>query len=189
MNKDVNNMAAAEGVRSSRSAKADKKKNKTRRWSAADTTVVILVVLALAGLVVRLIVSGGKDLSDYKGDGATYAVEYTVDEIYEDAVDSIRALDTVTLVETGDSIGYIAPYDDYAPVISKMYIDGDASIKDSEFLKVSVEGTFFCNNATMKDGCLLVADGGKYIAPGSQVQLATPTAILDVKIVKITVAE
>ena len=181
MNKDVNNIPVGGG-------KVDKKKRNGRRWSAADTTVVVLAVLALAGLVARLIVFGGKDLSDYKGDGVTYAIEYTVDEIYEDAVDSIKALDTVTLVETGDAIGYIAPYDDYAPVISKMYIDGDANIKDSEFLKVSVEGTFFCNNATMKDGCLLVADGGKYIGPGSRVQLATPTAILDVKIVSIRAA-
>lgn len=186
MNKDVNNIPVAE---SNRNGRANKKKSRSRRWSAADTVVVILAVLALAGIVARLIVFSGKDLADYRGDGVTYAIEYTVDEIYEDAVDSIKALDTVTLLETGDTIGYIAPYDDYAPVINKMYIDGGENVKDSEFLKVSIKGTVFCNNATMKDGCLLVADGGKYIAPGSQVKLATPTAILDVKIVKISTAE
>ena len=182
-------MPTVESAKPPRGKHADKKKTKNRRWSASDTVVVIVIVLALAGIVGRLIVFGGKDLTDYKGDGVTYAVEFTVDEMYKDTVDSIKAMDTVTLLETGDSIGYVAPYDDYAPAIKTELIANEGNAKDGQFVKVAISrGTFFCNNATFKDGCLLVADGGKYIAPGSQVQIATPTAILDIKIIKISAA-
>lgn len=189
LNKDANNIPSGEHVKPPRSKHADKKNTKSRRWSSSDTAVVIVIVLALAGIIGRLIVFGGKDLTDYNGDGVTYAVEFTVDEMYKDTADSIKAMDTVTLLETGDSIGYVAPYDDYAPAIKTEIIANEDNAKDGKFVKVAISrGTFFCNNATYKDGCLLVADGGKYIAPGSQVQIATPTAILDIKIVKISVA-
>jgi len=187
LNKDVNINPSADGADPSRRAHEGKEKNRSRRWSAADTAVAVLILLAVVGIVGRLVFFGGSDVKDYMGDGVVYSVEYTVDEIYEATANSIKAMDTVSLLETGDAIGYIAPYADYTPVIEKIYIDGE-DFSDGEYLKVSLRGIIFCNNAVMRDGCLFVADGGKYIAPGSHLTLATETALLDVKVVSINVA-
>ncbi len=189
MNKEINNKVEADVAKTERQPKKEAKKAKLRRWSVADTVVALIVLLAIVGTVGRLVFFGGDDAkAAISGDGVTYRVEYTVDEIYEAAADSIKALDGVFLYETGDRIGYIARYDDYTPVIKKMYIAGEGR-SDGEHIKVALEGMIFCDNAVMRDGCLFISDGGKYIAPGSQLALSTETALLNVRIVSISAVE
>lgn len=189
MNKEINNKVEADFAKTERQPKKEAKKAKLRRWSVADTVVALIVLLAIVGTVGRLVFFGGDDAkAAISGDGVTYRVEYTVDEIYEAAADSIKALDGVFLYETGDRIGYIARYDDYTPVIKKMYIAGEGR-SDGEYIKVTIKGTIFCDNAVMRDGCLFISDGGKYIAPGSQLALSTETALLNVRIVSISAVE
>lgn len=190
MNKELNNKTVvADGAEIVSGQPSQKKKNKARRWSVADTVVAIIVLLALVGGIGRLVFFGGDDAKEaISGDGKTYKIEYAVDEIYEAAADSIKALDGVYLYETGDRIGYIARYEDYTPVIKKYNIAGK-NRADGEYLKVALEGIIFCDSATMRDGCLFIADGGKYLAPGSQISLATETALLNVRIVSISLVE
>lgn len=189
MNKELNNNTAAADVAESTVQPIKKKKGKERRWSVADTVVALVVLLAIVGALGRLVFFGGDDAkAAIVGDGNTYCIEYTVDEIYEAAADSIKAQDGVYLMETGDRIGYIARYEDNTPVIKKYNIAGQNST-DGEYIKVALEGIIFCDSAVMRDGCLYVADSGKYIAPGSQIAFVTETAVLNVRIASISVVE
>ena len=203
MSKDIKNETVESSDSAVQDAAAAKEKKKarraqrTRRWSAADSVIAFLVVLSVAGLIYRLFIFDDKMVEsggNIHSDGKIYALEYTVDSTYEAVADSIKAMDKVSLLETGDYIGYIAPYDDYSPVISKKYLDGvkgpsedknAASDAHTPYDMVSLEGTLFCNASTMQSGSLYIAESERFISPGSEITVCTDTAILNIKVISI----
>lgn len=205
MAKDIKNDMVESSDSATQDSVAAKEKKKARgtdrvrRWSAADSVIAFLVVLSVAGIIYRLFLFDDKVVEsggNINSDGNIYALEYTVDSTYESVVDSIKAMDKVSLLETGDYIGYIAPYDDYSPVISKKYLDGSsvdvgdetAAINDDgsvSYDMVSLEGVLFCNASTMQNGSLYIAESEMFISPGSRITVCTDTAILNIKVISI----
>lgn len=205
MAKDIKNdtvEASDPATQDSATAKEKKKARRagrTRRWSAADSVIAFLVILSVAGIIYRLFLFDDKVVEsggNVNSDGNIYALEYTVESTYEAVADSIKAMDKVSLLETGDYIGYVAPYDDYSPVISKKYLDGssagaedetDASGADGDvsYELVSLEGVLFCNASTMQSGSLYIAESERFISPGSEITVCTDTAILNIKVISI----
>ncbi|MBQ5725527.1 MAG: hypothetical protein IIV80_05170 [Clostridia bacterium] len=71
------------------------------RWSAVDTLIVILVLVALAGIAFRIVHAVREDAP--VGEEAMYMVYFTVAETHEDVLDEVRRFDAVYLLENDAS--------------------------------------------------------------------------------------
>ena len=151
-----------------------------KRWTVIDTVVVLLVLVAVAGLVYRVIYSARKDA---EVETTPYRVYFEVLETHKSVLDEVKGFDAVYLYEDDIRLGYIGVYQDqttgeYTPALTVS--------PGEEMDHVTATGILVCNNATLAPGGgLRVEDSGRYLTPGSVVEVRTDRAILTVRITSI----
>ena len=151
-----------------------------KRWTAIDTVVVLLVLVAVAGLVYRVIYSARKDM---KAESTPYRVYFEVLETHKDVLAEVKGFDAVYLYEDGIRLGHIGVYQDkttgeYTPALTVS--------PGEEMNHVTATGILVCNDATLAPGGgLRVGDSGRYLTPGSVLEVRTDRAILTIRITSI----
>ena len=149
------------------------------RWTAIDTFILLIVLLAIAGAVVRSFVNFDEK-SESEVVGGPYYVEFTVREIHTDVLAEFEISDRFYLYETGEFIGYLG-----------YYANGERALKATSFVEggngalVAAEGCLYCSEGTLKNGGLLLKDVNSYLVPGAVLRLRTDRAVMTVEITKI----
>ena len=153
-------------------------RERKRRWGAVDTLIVLALVLAVAGVIVRGFMEQ-RETPDVTQNGP-FDVYFTVAEIHSSVLSEISGFDMLYDYETGNLMGYIG-----------VYADGSAAINSTGVLAiaggdwVSAQGCMVCLEGSMTDGSLLPYDADKYISPGSVLTLRTERAVLTVTVTDI----
>lgn len=200
----------------------EKRKNKTaatgadvnertkRRWSAVDTAILLLTVLAVAGLVYRIVVEYNDAKAAEKAEKTAYRVYFTVDEMQSSVLDEMNGGDVLYIREDGTVLGYIAVRTAATTNGAGSAVDGAAEAVDTdndETLNldkamtarpiengtdpnaVTVEGVFVCNEWELVDGSLKSADGERYLTRGSVIDVRTDRAAMTIRITEIKTPE
>ncbi len=165
----------------------DKKQTRTSplklRWSAVDTMIVLLVILAVAGIVVRIIYAANEE----KGvaQQAVYEVYFEVAEAHEDTLAEIRGFDAIYLYDNGMKLGHMGVYEDeamggYRPALTVTPAEGATGAH-----RVTAKGCMICTNGSLTDGGLLVEGSGRYLTPGSVLQVRTDRVCMTIRITEI----
>ncbi len=154
-------------------------KSRKGRWSAVDTVIVLLVLIAVAGLVYRVVYTAR---TENKTNNIMYRVYFEVAETHEDVLAEVEGFDAVYLHENGVKLGYIGVYEDtatgeYTVALTPAY----TAASDT----VTATGCLVSTNGIMKDGGLLVGESGRYLTPGSELQVRTDRALLTIRITSI----
>ncbi|MBR6782284.1 MAG: hypothetical protein IKM33_03705 [Clostridia bacterium] len=151
-----------------------------KRWTAMDTVVVLLVLVAVAGLVYRVIYAARKDLA---AESTPYRVYFEVLETHKDVLAEVKGFDAVYLCEDEIRLGYIGVYQDKA---TGEYTPALTVSPAEEMNHVTATGILVCNNATpAPGGGLRVEDSGRYLTPGGVLEVRTDRAILTIRITSI----
>lgn len=152
------------------------------RWTVIDTVIVLMVLLAIAGVVLRGVMDSGKD--EAVADTGTYYVSFTVPEIHASVLEEIKAFEALYSYETGDLVGYVGVYDD-----GNISLRAVSPLTNGNGALVTAEGSMVCLEGTMKDGSLLVRGMDTYLTPGMSLTLCTERAVILVEISEIRAAE
>ncbi len=150
-------------------------KRKTKRWTAVDTIIVLLLVLAVGGVVLRGVVDWNKQ-AETPVTGPFY-VEFSVAEIHPTVLGEIAAFDPLYLYESGELVGYVGVYDDGTMALHTV---GQLSSLNGGI--VSAEGCMVCLEGVYENGSLLVTGMDQYLSPGTKLTLRTDRAVLTVEI-------
>lgn len=153
------------------------------RWSAVDTVILLLVLVAVAGLVYRVVYAARRE-----GDAtsAMYRVYFEVQETHEEVLAEVRGFDAVYLYENDVRLGYIGVYRDTATGEYTVALTPSASTDGTGDHRVTGSGCMICTNATLReDGGLHVGDSGRILVPGSVLEVRTDRALLTVRITSI----
>ena len=157
---------------------ADKQK---RRWSAMDTLILLLILVAVAGLVYRVVYAARKEA---EADPTLYRVYFEVLETHEDVLAEVRGFDAVYLYENDVCLGYIGVYQDtatgeYTVALTPTPVSGGDD-------RVTASGCMVCTNATLSSGGgLRIGESGRVLIPGSVLEVRTDRAFLTVRITSI----
>lgn len=149
------------------------------RWTAIDTVILLLVLVAIAGVIVRSFVLPGEKDDQAVAEGAYY-VEFTVHEIHAEVLEEFRISDRFYLYETNELVGYLGYYADGTRALQAM-----APVMEGDDRLVTAEGCLYCPDARMENGCLLLKDTDTYLAPGAVLKLRTDRATMTIEIKKI----
>ena len=114
-----------------------------------------------------------------------YDVFFSVEQAHRDVLDEIDGFDPVYLFENDVKLGYMGVYretegDGYRVALTPLPADKNDT---SEF--IPAQGCFVCADAVMQDGSLLVAGSGRYLTPGSVIEIRTDRAYLTLRITEI----
>ena len=159
--------------------KATEKGQRSRRtgarWTVLDTVIVLMVLLVVAGAVVRSLTRGDDKAS--AEDHGTYYVDFIIPEIHASVLEEIEAFDALYCYETGTLVGYVGAYDDGSIALRtiSLAVGGNGST-------VSAEGSMVCLDSTLKNGSLLVPEMDTYLTPGTRLTLCTEKAVIVVEI-------
>ena len=154
-----------------------------KRWSAMDTVILLLVLVAVAGLVYRVVYAARKDA---EADPTMYRVYFEVLETHENVLAEVEGFDAVYLYENDTRLGYIGVYQDtatgeYTAALNTTPAEG-ATGSD----RVTATGILVCNNATpASGGGLRIGDSGRYLTPGSVLEVRTDRALMTIRITSI----
>lgn len=163
-----------------------------RRWSAVDTVVVLLALIAVAGIVYRVVYTARQ--RNAAATRTMYVVSFEVDAIHQDVLDEVKGFDAVYFCENDICLGYIGVYEDTTTGSYRVAVERDENpVLDNEGNHipdfVSATGEMVCTDGVLSSGggSLLVGTSGLYLTPGSRVQVRTDRAIMDLRITKIAV--
>ena len=150
-----------------------------KRWTVIDTVVVLLVLLAVAGLVYRVIYTAYKDTQK---ESTLYRVYFEVMETHEDVLAEVKGGDAVYSYEEDVRLGYVGVYQDRTT--------GELTVLTTSHTEkmnyVTATGFMVCNDATLAPGGgLRVEDSGRYLIPGSVLEVRTDRVILTIRITSI----
>ncbi len=154
--------------------KSRAKSGRKGHWSAVDTAVLLLALLAIAGIVYRVIYAAGQRTE--RGEAAMYAISFEVAETHADVLSEIKGFDSIYLTENNARLGYIGVYkeegtDEYRVALTVSPAEG-ATDPD----RVVARGTLICTDGILSDGSLLVSGSGIYLTPGSEIEVRTDRA-------------
>ena len=150
-------------------------KKKTKRWTAVDTVIVFMILLALGGVVLRGVV-------DWRQGAETptsgpYYVDFSVAEIDASVLAEIRPFDPLYVYETGELVGYVGVYDD--GTMALRLLSPSAATANGG---VAAEGCMVCLEGVYQNGSLLVTGMDTYLTSGSRLTLRTDRAVISVEI-------
>lgn len=163
-------------------AKASKTGKTGSGWTVIDSLIVLMVLVALAGVIVRGVIDHNRE-TDSPVDGPYY-VDFVVAEIHPTVLSEIQAFDSLYLYETGELVGYVGMYDDGTIALHQVGLsaaNGGGT--------VSAEGCMVCLEGVYRNGSLLVTGMDRYISPGAVLVLRTDRAVLTVEITAIRADE
>ena len=154
-----------------------------RRWSVIDTVILLLVLLAIGGVVLRVVDISRKDRLNR--DETMYVISFTVDETHPDVLAEIRGTDAVYLYEEEEFLGYVGMYrseneGENTPALTIIPPKADAAEG-----RVGAEGHLVCTTGTVLNGGLLIGNSGRYLIPGSEVMVRTDRVLLTVRVTEI----
>lgn len=155
---------------------------KKGRWSAVDTVILLLIVVALAGLVFRVVYAARKDAAS---EPIMYRVYFEVMETHEDVLAEVRGFDAVYLYENGIHLGYIGVYEDTSTGEYTVALTATPAADASGDRRVTASGCMICADGTFTSGGLLVGDSGRYLTPGSVLEVRTDRAFMTIRITDI----
>ncbi len=151
------------------------------RWTVIDTVIVLMVLLAIAGAVLRSVMDSDKD--KVVADTGTYYVDFTIPEIHPSVLAEIQAFDALYTYETNTHVGYVGAYDDGTIALRTVTpLNSNGSF-------VAAEGCMVCLEGTMKDGSLLIRGMDTYLTPGMSLTLCTERVMIVIEISDIQAAE
>ena len=154
-----------------------------KRWSAMDTVILLLVLVAVAGLIYRVVYAARKDA---EAEPTLYRVYLEVMETHETVLAEVEGFDAVYLCENGARLGYIGVYQDtatgeYTAALNTTPAEG-ATGND----RVTATGILVCNNAApASGGGLRIGDSGRYLTPGSVLEVRTDRALMTIRITSV----
>lgn len=159
-----------------------KVRSRKGRWSAVDTVIVLLVLVAIVGLVYRVI-----DAARKEGETARtmYRVYFEVPETHEDVLSEVRGFDAIYLYENNVKLGYIGVYEDTATGTYTVALTPTPAMGATGDRRVTAEGCMVCTDGTLEGGSLLVGESGRYLTPGSEVEVRTDRVLLTIRITSI----
>lgn len=161
-------------VQEKNAEKTKRSHQKGMRWTVIDTVIVLMVLLAVAGAVIRGVWNIGEDEAN---DGGTYYVNFTIPEIRASVLGDIAAFDTLYDYDTGKLVGYVGAYEDGSIALRTV-----SSLSNGNSASVVAEGTMVCLDSIMTDGSLLVRGMDTYLTPGTRLTLRTERAIVVIEI-------
>jgi hypothetical protein len=151
-----------------------------RRVSVMDIVIILLVLVAVAGIVFRVVsvIREGAPTSK----GARYAVEFSVAETPTDIFLGMQIGDGVFLYKSGAKLGYMGAYqqDDEQPYRVALTLTPGTAKGTSTAI-----GEFVCTDGEMTNGGLLVNAGGLYLTPGTELLICTERVLLTVTVTEI----
>ena len=153
------------------------------RWSAVDTLIVILVLVALAGIAFRIVHAVREDAP--VGEEAMYMVYFTVAETHEDVLDEVRRFDAVYLLENDVYLGNVGAYRDEATGEYHVALTQTPVISDKGTNRATAAGCLFCPDGILRDESLLVGNSGVYLTPGSVLTVRTDRVVLTLTVTEI----
>lgn len=154
-------------------------KTRKGRWSVVDTVIVLLVLLAVAGLVYRVVYAAR---TESEKNNKMYRVYFEVSETHEDVLSEVAGFDAVYLYENDVRLGYIGVYEDTATGEYMVALTPDPTEKSD---MATASGCLVCTEGVMRDGGLLVGESGRYLTPGSELEVRTDRALLTIRITSI----
>lgn len=157
-------------------------KQRKGRWSAVDTVILLLILVAVAGLVYRMVYAARHEAA---AERTMYRVYFEVLETHEDVLAEVRGFDAVYLYENGVKLGYIGVYEDTATgeyTVALTPTPAEGATGDG---RATATGCMVCTDGTLSGGSLLIGDSGRYLTPGSEVEIRTDRAFLTVRITAI----
>lgn len=164
--------------------KSNRAGRKTRfHWSAVDTVILLLVLVALAGVVWRVVYTarqrGGQE------EGTKYVVTFQIPDIHPDVLAEIRGFDAVYLYENDVRLGHLGVYEDTATGEYRVALDATPLDDEERPDYVMATGSMVCGEATLSGGGLLVGESGLYLTPGSEVEVRTDRVLFTLKVTEI----
>lgn len=159
------------------------RRTRKRSWSAADTVLVLLAILVVAGLVFRVVYAAQQDRKDQKH--LQYIVEFEIINTHKDALAGIKSFDAVYLAEKDSKLGYIAgkamnEEGIYPPAV-KVFETPETRGEDT----VIGNGQLVCTEAVSATGGILLRGSDRYLVPGSVLILRTDTVVFTARITEI----
>lgn len=151
-----------------------------RRWSAVDTVILLLVLLAIAGVVYRVVVTVRQETETAQE--TLYEVYFEVAEIPAATLAEIRGFDPVYLVETQSRLGYVGVYKDASTGGYRVALTPHSSVEAGSAERTTATGCMICGGDLLDDGSLSVPGSERYLTPGSELVIRTDRAILTVRI-------
>ncbi len=149
------------------------------RWSAVDTVIVLLVLIAVAGLIYRVVYAARTQNENSR---TMYRVYFEVAETHEDVLAEVAGFDAVYLHENGVKLGYIGVYEDTA---TGEYTVALTPTPTEASGMATAAGCLVCTDGVLKDGGLLVGESGRYLTPGSELQVRTDRALLTIRVTSV----
>ena len=149
------------------------------RWTAVDSLILLMVLLVVAGAVVRGVLD--RRPSHEKETAGPYYVDFAIEEIHPKVLGEIQPFDALYLYETGERLGYVGVYDD-GTIALHTVVSPVSSARS-----VAAEGCMVCVEGVYQNGSLLVSGTNTYISPGAVLVLRTDQAVITVEITDIRI--
>lgn len=146
-----------------------------KRWTVMDTVVLLLVLAALAGIVARVVYTARREAEETP---VIYYVDFEVMEIHKDVLAEVKGFDAIYLYENDVRLGYMGVYQDGVVALAITPVAGAA---DSNL--VTAKGTLVCNNAIpAPNGGIQAGSSGRYMTPGSVLEVRTDRAVMTIRV-------
>ncbi len=183
--KDKLNKNGAEAETPLTEEKPVKKAKNPKRWTVVDTVLVLMLLLAIGGILMRGFLPE-VSLADTDKDvtAGPYYVEFAVAEIHPMVLSEINAFDPLYLYDTGELVGYVGVYDDGSIALHTVALQ-----PTNPSGNVAVEGCMVCLEGVYREGSLLVKGMDTYLSLGSTLVLRTDRAVFTVEITDIRISE
>ncbi len=152
------------------------------RWSAVDTVILLLVLVAVGGIVGRVIYAARQSAAEQT---AMYAVYFEVAETHEDVIAEVQGFDAVYLYDSDVRLGYIGVYEDTVTGEYRVALTVTPIESIDGRRMATATGCLICTDGTLSEGSLLVEGSEQYLTPGSEVNVRTDRACLTVRITSI----
>ncbi len=158
----------------------DNRKVRRGRWSAVDTVILLLVVLAIAGVVYRTLVTIRKEEAAVID--TTYEVYFEVAETYEDTLAEIRGFDAVYLEENQQRLGYVGVYKDMSTGEHRVAMTVTPVAGSGGADRATAIGCMIASGSLMADGSLAIPGSDRYLTPGSELVVRTDRALFTIRV-------
>ncbi len=149
-------------------------------FSVVDVVILLLVLVAVAGVVYRVVYPA---LSDAVAEEeASYVVNFEIFETHMDILGAVRGGDAVYVAETNTRLGYIGyraveGTEEYEAMLTVTPVGSDEGPN-----RAIGEGQMVCTKGRMQNGALLVSGSDVYMTPGSELEVRTDRALFTIRI-------
>ncbi|MGN1048591.1 MAG: DUF4330 family protein [Eubacteriales bacterium] len=155
---------------------------KQKRFNALDFAILLVIVLCIAALIVRYVMSGREG----SGKTQTYEITFTASDVRYSAADAFITGDRVYIEGSGAFIGTFSRLDSNRPasVYTSDLSGGLVKLYYPESTRVDLTGTITSEGVMNSEG--FFSEGTTYLSPGMKLKIYTPHLITDVTILSIT---